>query len=205
MVKAGRVVSDAISGQCVKTDPICEIAARPPSRRIQMAGWRHGSMIRAAGTRISGMFGDPNWRSSMAKPVPTALIGGERRRLRACAVLLPRSHIPDLGTQQCYRFSIDRHMRAKRLVGRLVHRTSLALLAKGLKSGAGPFLAQVKLQPARLGCSSSESAGLYRIMGSIEFRMGDAVPAETLDTQGMVLSRSPSVAGGDCGRRRSPL
>ena len=35
MVKAGRVVGDAISGQCVKTDPICEIAARPPSRRIQ--------------------------------------------------------------------------------------------------------------------------------------------------------------------------
>ena len=35
MVKAGRVVSDAISGQCVKTDPICEIAARPRSRPTQ--------------------------------------------------------------------------------------------------------------------------------------------------------------------------
>jgi hypothetical protein len=76
---AGRVVGDAISGQCVKTDPIWEIAARPPSRAYP--GWqagRHGSMIRAAGTRISGMFGDPNGRSAMAKPVPTALTGGER-------------------------------------------------------------------------------------------------------------------------------
>jgi hypothetical protein len=38
MVKAGRVVGDAISDQCVKTDPVWEIAARPPSRRIQGGG-----------------------------------------------------------------------------------------------------------------------------------------------------------------------
>jgi IS5 family transposase len=43
MVKAGRVVGDAISRQCVKTDPICEIAARPASRRIQ--GGRLASRI----------------------------------------------------------------------------------------------------------------------------------------------------------------
>jgi hypothetical protein len=84
---------DMVSVQTLKLGPYPEIGPITLADPMRVVAWTkdglsaaHGSMIRAAGTRISGMFGDPNGRSSTAKPVPTALTGGERRRLRACAL-----------------------------------------------------------------------------------------------------------------------